>query len=366
MKTADRNSNIELLRIFSMFIIVLYHCILCCDRGGGQCVAMSIFANEVWNRTLSMFGGLGVNLFVLISGYCLIKDDTGFVSIFKLLKFYGQLLFYSVCIAIPYIIFVKHSVSLSEIMAICFPISNETWWFASAYFVLLVLHPFINQFLRSIDKKRYQHYLIVVFLIVSVIPFYSYFSSRLALFVCLYSLSAYVKLHGANSKIKHTHYVVAAILAMSFIVISSYIIESIPSISGKCLYFYGARQIPVLILSFSIFMSFLTMKQFHSKVVNTIGLSTFGVYLISDHEIVRNIIWTDWLSKITNVDSLYFIPKSLVFTIAVFICCSAIDIIRHSTIERLYLKSLTRILEKTRTVSISIRSSINRILFGTD
>lgn len=366
MQVQYRNSNIELLRIFSMLIIVLYHCVLYCYGGGAGffLVAPNNILNNVWGRLLSMFGALGVNIFVLISGYCLMKNDTNKVSLTKLMKFYGQLLFYSVGITVPYLVATQHSISLSEIVSICFPISNETWWFASSYFVLLIIHPFINKFLLSINQKEYQYYLLVIFTLASLLPFYSYFADVLTWFVCLYSLSAYVKLYGANHKcIQSRHYLLVAIVSLVFILVSSYIIDRIPAISSKNSYFYGKRQIPMLVLSFSLFMSFLTMRQFHSRWINIIGLSTFGVYLISDHAIIRDFLWKNLLSSITSLSSPMFILYSLLFVVSVFICCSLIDILRHYTFERCYMKLIYALSKNTQTIRAKIYCSIRRLFF---
>ena len=257
-------------------------------------------------------------------------------------------MFYNGCITIPYIIVCKHTINLSEIFGIIFPISKEIWWFASAYFILLILHPFINKFLLLINKEEYHLYLSVIFFLASVIPFYSYFSSVLSWFICLYSLSAYVKLYGVNHNIKPIHYGIVAILSITFIVMSSYIIESIPVIAEKYRYFYGRRGIPMLILSFSIFMSFLTMKAFHSRLINMIGLSTFGIYLISDHKIIRNIIWGEWFNEFIDVQSQFFIIKSLIYVAMIFICCSIVDIVRYYTLEQFYSKLINFLAKKLK------------------
>lgn len=367
MQIQNRNSNIELLRIFSMFIIVLYHCVLYCDGGGHRffSLAPNNILNNVWGRMLFSFGGLGVNIFVLISGYCLIKNETYTVSLTKLMKFYGHVLFYSAVITVPYLILTKNSISLSELATILFPISNETWWFASAYFILLILHPFINRFLLSINQKEYQYYLLIIFTLASLLPFYSYFADVLSWFVCLYSLSAYVKLYGKDHKfIQSRHYLLIATISLVFILVSSYIIDRIPAISSKNIYFYGKRGIPMLLLSFSIFMYFLTRRQFHSKWINIIGLSTFGVYLISDHALIRDYLWKNLLGSITNLSSPLFILYSFLFVVSVFICCSFIDIIRHYTLERYYMKLICALSQKTQTIRAKLFSSIKRLFFS--
>ena len=60
-----RNSSFELLRITSMLLIVAHHFVV----HGKFDLTASFSKNIFFLQSLSMFGKLGVNLFVLISGY---------------------------------------------------------------------------------------------------------------------------------------------------------------------------------------------------------------------------------------------------------------------------------------------------------
>lgn len=73
MVTKERESNFELLRVFAMFSIVLYHLILESSKAFGYA--------EI--RTLQLPLHIGVPLFVLISGYFHIRPS--FKGLAKLL-----------------------------------------------------------------------------------------------------------------------------------------------------------------------------------------------------------------------------------------------------------------------------------------
>ena len=57
-----RNSNFEILRILSMFMIICFHCSFHGKFSDGE-------GNRLIINFFNMFGELGVNCFVLISGY---------------------------------------------------------------------------------------------------------------------------------------------------------------------------------------------------------------------------------------------------------------------------------------------------------
>ena len=88
MERRARQSNIELLRIFAMLIIIGHHFAL--YGGLGDCTEV-YFVNRVWIQFLMISGKLGVSLFVLISGFFLIKMPK--LRMEKLIKLWLQVFF---------------------------------------------------------------------------------------------------------------------------------------------------------------------------------------------------------------------------------------------------------------------------------
>ena len=67
----ERNSNFELLRIIAMLMIVFHHFSV---HGGFNYELTDISFNRLWLYFISMGGKIGVDIFVLISGYFLITN----------------------------------------------------------------------------------------------------------------------------------------------------------------------------------------------------------------------------------------------------------------------------------------------------
>lgn len=70
-----RQSNFELLRIFAMLLIILFHYVY---NGGFNLETSEFCLNKCVLRTLGFGGKLGVELFVLITGYFLSKNGGGY------------------------------------------------------------------------------------------------------------------------------------------------------------------------------------------------------------------------------------------------------------------------------------------------
>lgn len=84
-----RNSNLEILSIISMILILFHHFYY----NNINLEYSNLKINQFINQFLSSVSKIGVNCFVLITGYFMIESK---FKIEKLLKLYGQILFYSI------------------------------------------------------------------------------------------------------------------------------------------------------------------------------------------------------------------------------------------------------------------------------
>ena len=95
--TNSRQSNIELLRIVAMLMIIAHHF----SVHGNFDLRNMLVGNNIWLQFLATGGKIGVNIFVMISGYFLISSKN--IETKKVLKLLAQILFYSVIIFILFI-----------------------------------------------------------------------------------------------------------------------------------------------------------------------------------------------------------------------------------------------------------------------
>lgn len=124
-KIKIRESNFELLRIIAMILIVLHHFYY----NNITIDYVHITRNEMISQIISAGGKIGVNLFVLISGYFLINSK---FNIKKLIKLFGETWFYSVAIALIAILGLKIQIGIKELLQVIFPITYNQYWFITA------------------------------------------------------------------------------------------------------------------------------------------------------------------------------------------------------------------------------------------
>ena len=325
--SSPRRSNIELLRIVSMFAIVACHFI---NRSVLNAQDETSTLNGVWSYLLLLFGKSGVNLFVLISGYFLVVrrafNANKVVQIIACAFFYSMLFFavFTASGAQPF--------SIKELVWHAAPITFCRWWFVSAYFILYILSPYINISLRALSRRQYLVLLTVLTILWCVIPTITgvlpesagryYQSDRPLWFVFLYSVGGYVRLFGTPEKLRRP---VGNWILVAFTCLASLFFACV---SIKIKRVYDIQTVPPFVISLLIFLVFSEMRLAYNKTINLISSATFGVYLIHDHDYVRVFLWETLFHGKTYSESVLLIPYSLFVATVVFAGCAALELAR--------------------------------------
>ncbi len=365
-----RNSSFELLRIISLFSITICHF----ATHGGFCFdAQTVSIPRFWWYFIEMGGNFGVDVFVLISGYFLITEKYEVFNFKKILKFWGQVFFYSILI---YFVFGAMGIgefSMEALAKTIFPITFGQWWFASTYFVLYLLHPFLNLFLNKLEKKKFQSLLVLLIVIWCIIPtftFTAFQSNSLLWFITLYSVSAYIRLYDLNLRFTKKYYSCFWLLFSVLRYLSSIILILIGtkiSIAAKHpLAFYGTQSVLTFLSALSLFMVFKNIRMGYHKWINVIASATFGVYLIHDNNLVRPFLWKTVFHNAYFQDSILLIPYSIAVTAIVYILCTVLDLLRQRVIERPYMQLINRNTDKLSTVTKKVSNFFCGILFGNE
>lgn len=353
MKYDKRNSSIEILRIFAMFLIILSHC---CVHGLAGSESSLLFNNIVLD--ICVLGNLGVVIFVLITGYLSVNKS------FKLKK-----IFYLEFITIIYsLVFFVFSVLITgedffggHFVKSLFPIIFKRYWFMTAYISLYIFTPFINLLISLIPKEKFLFLIYVSVFSGFVIPTFTtadlYFN-ELFQFFTIYCIGGYIRKYiNVDQICKYTNFLL--IVLVFCLVISTVIIEGIASeiliLSNYGSYFLNRNSIFILLLGTCILI-FAIKKEKHScKKINLISSTMLGVYLIHDNPDFRTILWNDIIDLTIFVDKPYLIFVLVLTAICVLLLCIIIELFRK--------KCFDNILEKTaQKLDIYLTKKFNKLL----
>lgn len=334
----ERQSNIELMRIIAMIMIVGCHF---ASHGGFSFETNSLTIPRVWWHVLYLGGNFGTDVFMMISGYFLFTDETLLPKLSKIVTLWLQIFFYSVLLFFVAIPLGYGDMSLKAIIACILPISFSEWWFASAYFVLYLLHPYINLALKAMNKKEYQRFLILIIIMWSIIPTLttsSFQKNDLIELFLMYAIAGYIRNYGFFDDLTGLKWgiiwVFTCILTVGSAIFILLIGKNKEIIYSHSTYFYRQTCILTIIRAVSFFMMFLKIKIANRAYINSISSTMFGVYLLHDSKLLRKVLWMDLFKNATFQNTSALIPYSILIVSMVFVCSVLIELCRQFLIDK--------------------------------
>ena len=340
-----RESNIELLRIFSMLLIVSYHVIFHLNI---DTLSINLIQNKVLVNFLMFNGKLGVNLFMIISGYFLIKSN------FKLKNAIKLFINTTICSTSILIVlaFLSHTIGLIDCIKSFFPIFFNVYWYITGYFVVYLFLNYINVFLINLSKKNHLFLLISIGIILSLLPSLFHINmvseNNFLWLVFLYFIGAYIRLH-LTINTKTIKFFLLGILFYLIAVFSSFAFQNLGNINYIFVeeQFYFSKQYSIFLLLASIFLFLgfksITLKQ--NLLVNSIASCMIGVYLIHDNYLLRKFLYFDLLQNNLYINTNQFILRILLTIIIIFIISVIITFFYKNTVGR-YVDKFSAFMEK--------------------
>lgn len=263
-----RNSSIELLRIVSMILIVLYHYharkydlyVIDAPRPEDP--------NFLYELLTHSIGKLGVPIFVFISGWYGIKFRKN-----RIADMIVECMFYAVLSTSLYAL-LYHGFELKNII---FFINH--WWFMAAYICLYILSPGINYIFEKCSKI-YSLMVTLVFYFISFgdLVVQSANVGGLFLMLSMYMSARWLRLYAGDFLEKYSLLLLLACIVIRFGTIAMAFHFSKFSI----LNYVNSYVSPIsTLLAAALFVSSLKIT-FYSKIVNKIAASCLAVYLLSE------------------------------------------------------------------------------------
>lgn len=345
----QRDSRFELLRIIAMLLIVFHH-----FATHGQFDFSDRYAlPRFWYSFIFIGGKIGVDVFVLISGYFLTAKNDLYLDKEKVIKLWAQTVFYSVALYVVFCLIGKDSFHPMGWVQALLPVTYQCWWFVSTYFVLFLLHPYVNVLLHQLDQKQYRNMLALMLGCWCIMPTLTdkgFEGNDLLWFTTLYCLAGYIRQYGLFRRLRSRHWFAwfGLFTAITYLTcVAATLMGRTHSVFAyKAMYFYGQNKITMLLISVSLFMAFATMKMKYHKWINVLGGAAFGVYLIHDHASVRSFLWIDLFHNATFWDTDLIVPYSICTVFAVYIVCTILELLRQRVLEKPFMHMVHRCLQK--------------------
>lgn len=269
--STPRKSNFELLRLVSIFLILLMHCY-------AQAPAKSLStANYFLGFGINAVGNIAVSCFVLLSGYFAVR--------FKGERFL-QLIYLTVLYtAITALL--RYGWASEELLRAVLGIVRQSnaIWFIVCYLLLQLLSPFINPFLEQLSRARYHRLLFIGFIVFNVLttflpPFGAYVTvatgKSLAYFLYLYAIGRYLRLHtDAHPSAQR------CLLGFGLSTLTIFVGNlTLSHISHKMIYPLSVDASPLILFSALCVFYWAKTWSIQSRAINWVASSVVAVYLL--------------------------------------------------------------------------------------
>lgn len=332
-----RKGNIELLRVISMLIIIIFHF---SDWGGLLYIDNNI--NRLFGQFINIGGNLGVNLFVLISGYFLVNSK---FKVKKIIKIILEVWTYSVGIAIIASILGIEKNNILFIQSFL-PISYNLYWFATTYVGMYLLFPIINKLIDRLNQKKHRDIIILLGIMLSVVPTFligaNPFWSELIWFIYLYIIAGYIKKYDIKFMSNNKKNILIIIILILLIFLINIIIISIElkleikkGILVRYLKTTNMNSLIMLILSIYVFIYFKNKNIKNNKILSILAKSSFAVYLIHINVIIREYLFYNIIKiqNYYNVNLFILMGYVLIVSVTIYLVCTLVEFIRIKLIE---------------------------------
>lgn len=320
----SRHCGIELLRIVSMFMILLLH--------ANYWTFGAPSVNDIHDQTAISVGRVfleelcivAVNVFVIISGWFGIKASIkGFVSLFV------QVFFYAFILQTIGVIFRHDSFAFRSYLDVF--VVGRQYWFIVSYFLLYIFSPVLNAFVKCADKKVFASFLLVFFTFEFIYGWHggveNFGCGYSALsFFGLYLLSRYINLYCENksSKSPTCYFLFYLFLSLFTTLIVCMSLWFYHNNTGK----YISYNCPLVIASsISLFLFFKNIK-IDNKKIGYFSSSALSVYLIHQHPIAWDLYRNTFIFLNDKFCVCLFVLIVFLLLVIFFIACVLIDKVR--------------------------------------
>ncbi len=347
----NRNYGLDLLRIMSMIGIIGLHIY---NNGG---FLNSLDSNSFFYPIaliIFSFFYTSVNIFAMLSGYLYIeKKDIKSKNLFNLI---GTVVFFCIMITVVFYgfnLFDIRTLGLKTMISSLCPVLFDRYWYITSYCLLFILIPFINHFLHSLSKKRFQLLLFILFILLSVIPsvtlkvdFFklNFGYSPFWLMYC-YMIGSYLKMYSTlNNKKKIILSLIISIIASSFI---NYLIRM------STLYFFGKMMFTDSFINYIspfnicsavclilIFQQIIIKKELFINIVKYFSATSFSVYIIHCHILIFDFIIKDSFKYIYEMNPVFNLILIFLSIFCIYIICSFLDTLKNMIFKILKINSI--------------------------
>ncbi|MBO4367599.1 MAG: acyltransferase [Clostridia bacterium] len=336
MEERKRDSNLEVYRIITMLLIIAHHYV----GNSGLLSDQAVYSAPLSFKSLFLlffgaWGKMGINCFVLITGYFMCQSR---ITARKFIKLLGEVIFYRVVIYLIFTLSGYTQFSITSFMIMFIPVTKIEHNFTPCFLVFYLCIPFLNALVHHLTEKQHIRLICLsAFLYIILGTIHKVAMNYVSWFAVLFFIASYIRMYPKQCFSNGKLWALLTLGSITTATISVVIGAKLGVVGNLQMYYYfvsDSNALLAVMTGISSFMLFKNLKIPHSKFINTVAASTFGVLCIhAGGDTMRQWLWHDLLNNVGFYNSPYLLLHAFGSVLGIFIVCTFIDILRVRFVE---------------------------------
>lgn len=329
MTKTKRNYGIDLLRIFSMLLIVVLHLL---KQGGILNSVEQGTAGYHLAWLAEIIACCAVNCYGLISGYVNVDNK---IKYHKLGIMWLQVVFYCFFITLIYYFQFKESFKFYHWTDNFFPVCTKQYWYFTAYVPLFLFMPYLNKLINSLTQTKLKKLGILIFIVFPVTQ--TVWQTNVFVggytfpwLLLLYILGAIIKKLDLVQKLSWQRWTLIFTTAAAVSYIFKISAEATNAAVNKdiLMSYYSVTTVVQGISLLAIGINLDIKKKTAVKLISFFSPLSFGVYLIHTNTWIFNNLIKNCAVSLTQLPAPLMLLSVIGIAAAIFVACCLIDYLR--------------------------------------
>lgn len=338
----ERNAGIDLLRIVSMFFVVVLHTL---GQGGilfNTAVGSSQY-KVAW--LLEIFACGAVDIFALISGYVSYTGKEKRVNFGNYFSLWLQTVFYGVIIVTVFYFALPGKVMPGDYKYAVLPVTKNTYWYFRAYTGVFMLMPLLNASVVHMRETALRKLVCVIILAASVFSvFCDAFSTNggysFAWILLLYILGAAIKKCGIGERVKPYQAGLGILLLGLFTFLYKLHGKQIFMINQDSFISYTSPTVLGMAILFVVAFPKIRFSNGAKKIIGFAAPGAFAVYLLNTQPLFFTYVMQDLFRPLAEQSPLKIIVFVIGFSLLFVIGSLLVDRVRMKLFEICKVKAI--------------------------
>lgn len=358
-----RLSNFDLMKIISMFLILVWHYIHNTNLLNKTTGVLHFSLVVLWFTII-----IHVNSFIVSMGYFQIDKKFKFS---RVLSLNNSAWFYKVLFLIVFVA-LGTEVSAVEKLELLSPLTlYKQYWFLATYLILYCLSPFINRLINNLSKRGLHQFIFALFIFASILStltgqtLYNVESGHsIFTFILLYTIGAYIKKYpidnnyyfkNISTKLRNVIFIVVYLFLVLFNSFLYHYGEELLLSNNEIVKYIGNILVslklgfdnPIVIVQSIIYFLIFDSLKIKNNFISKLSSLTFGIYLIHDNLLVRGKLYNEFYKISFKYSFFNIYGRIFISSLIVFVICIFAEFIRKKIFKLLSKTKISKKLKET-------------------